>query len=396
MSKQERLRAKIRDEFTSGGFDALIKGTHDPDTIVEESPDGMEEDTVLSQDTVVNTTTVSPKDTVLPQDTVSPISETDNSNPLITTRYTKVSNSIFDILVQHQTPFEHVVYLRLYRLSYGFNRQTTDLVGYKTLEKACNMSRSTVRRAITGLVDKGHIIRLSLDNTKDDKGSRYRILLPHDMPDIDEYEGPDTVSTQNTVFTQDSVHTEHSVLTGHHTMLSQDTIKESIIKEKKHTHPLSSLVDEFYTRIRQPRIATIKRNKGVGVCEELLKDGFTIENLQTACDWAIRNVPDIRSIGILPDIIGSALSSETSPADVSKDAEEVSEIGYEERVVQRNEAKDIRSEMTEQERNDLYRQAEVRIPDTTRDIVKPDSRAYAMMIDAIELDILVEEHFLSG
>lgn len=72
--------------------------------------------------------------------------------------YTRIPNAILDELLRTLTAPEQLVYLRLYRLSHGFERDTC-AVGYITLGKSTNLGRNTVRRAVEGLVAKRLIVR---------------------------------------------------------------------------------------------------------------------------------------------------------------------------------------------------------------------------------------------
>jgi hypothetical protein len=66
-------------------------------------------------------------------------------------------NFIIDTLLPNLRPEEQVVLLRLYRLSYGSRRNTTDFVGYTRLAEQCNISLKTAYRAIKRLIENQYI-----------------------------------------------------------------------------------------------------------------------------------------------------------------------------------------------------------------------------------------------
>ena len=75
---------------------------------------------------------------------------------------------------------EYCVYDYLYRLSYGWHRNCCR-VGYGAIANNTSIpSRSTAIRAIEGLMDKVHVIRIE-EETHSKMGSLYRILSPEEI-----------------------------------------------------------------------------------------------------------------------------------------------------------------------------------------------------------------------
>ena len=142
------------------------------------------EDTVFPLDTVVSETTVSPQTTVVPQDTVS-LSEAAPKTSLvkITSHFFRMDIDVFDVLAKTQNPYEQLVYHYLYRYSYGLHSQTC-FVGLKSIIEGCQMSKSSVRRTLENLEEKGHIKRLDRLNARDQKGTVYRVFLPCEIPGL--------------------------------------------------------------------------------------------------------------------------------------------------------------------------------------------------------------------
>lgn len=115
--------------------------------------------------------------TPVPVGTVSklaPVSKTQGSGDLRRPGYLKIPNEILDQVLPSLDPSEAVVFLRLYRLSFGFN-QPTCTVGLAGLMRACNLSENTCRRALRRLIELGTIRQLEVVNTKEVKGTTYQI-----------------------------------------------------------------------------------------------------------------------------------------------------------------------------------------------------------------------------
>ncbi len=136
------------------------------------------EHTVPPPATVAAQPTVSPPDTVAPDDTVSFMAPVE-----IASNYFRMDADVFDILAEFQTPYERIVYLYLYRQSYGIGRQTC-FAGLKSIIDHCKFSKNVVRRALETLESKQHIKRLARLNERDLKGTTYRVFLPCEIPDL--------------------------------------------------------------------------------------------------------------------------------------------------------------------------------------------------------------------
>jgi len=101
--------------------------------------------------------------------------------------YLKIPHDILDTILPRLEPSEAVVFLRLYRLSVGFNQRTCT-VGMSTLMRVSNLSESCCRRALRRLMELGVIRQLGVLNTREVKGTTYQIntgvdLKPVSIPD---------------------------------------------------------------------------------------------------------------------------------------------------------------------------------------------------------------------
>jgi len=89
----------------------------------------------------------------------------------------RVPNTILDSLLPTLEPAAALLYLRLYRLSYGY-RKDTCIVGLQKLATATNTSERTVQRAIEYLEQRGLISREGASFGGRTKGIQFRVRVP--------------------------------------------------------------------------------------------------------------------------------------------------------------------------------------------------------------------------
>ena len=92
----------------------------------------------------------------------------------INSNYCKLHNDVSDMLFRHLSPSAQSVYLRLYRQSFGWNRNWA-AESLPKLTTACNVSLQTVRKAIKELESLGCIKKEFSDYHK---ATVYRVYLP--------------------------------------------------------------------------------------------------------------------------------------------------------------------------------------------------------------------------
>src|SRR5262249_42157228 len=69
-----------------------------------------------------------------------------------------------------------------------------------------------------------------------------------------------------------------------------------------------SVIDRFYSMTGQPRISRQKRERSRAQLFDLLRQGFRLDDVICAIDWAREHITTpIHSFGIIPEIIGQAL-----------------------------------------------------------------------------------------
>jgi hypothetical protein len=143
-----------------------------------------DEDTVIRSDTVSRDATVSPLHTVSSPATVSSLDTVSQSEHVeLTSNYFIIDADVFDLLPKFQTSLEQLIYLHLYRESYG-RRSRICFIGLKSLIETCQLSKNTVRKALESLEEKGHIRRLERFNDRNHKGTLYRVFLPCEISGI--------------------------------------------------------------------------------------------------------------------------------------------------------------------------------------------------------------------
>lgn len=194
MIMSDREKASFRDILRQSfpvDMDSLLEesesGASEVDTVSLETTVSCEntvvpQNTVLSEDTVFSQTTVSPETTVFPQTTV-PDRSPKTREVEIVSNFFRMDGDVFDVLAEGQTPYEQLVYLFLYRYSYG-QRSQTCFMGFKTIMDRCQMSKSSVRRTLDSLEQKGHIKILKRLNELGQKGTLYRVFLPCEIADL--------------------------------------------------------------------------------------------------------------------------------------------------------------------------------------------------------------------
>ncbi len=109
----------------------------------------------------------------------SQVEETSSQNklPLNSIPTYRVANFIDDEIIPTLSLAEQSVFRRLYRLAYGFNRNTTDSVSLSKIAEKCNMSVAGVKAALKTLQTKS-LVKTTGENKFDPKGgNKYEILV---------------------------------------------------------------------------------------------------------------------------------------------------------------------------------------------------------------------------
>ncbi len=109
--------------------------------------------------------------------------------------YTAIPHALLDSLLRLLEPAEQLIYLRLYRLIYGFPDREDALVSFETLGQSCNLSRRTVVRAVDRLIQRGLVETTSIiGGPCSSRGNRYRLI---DAPKVEKQASAKLASGDN-------------------------------------------------------------------------------------------------------------------------------------------------------------------------------------------------------
>ncbi|MFY9224628.1 MAG: hypothetical protein WAQ98_18285, partial [Blastocatellia bacterium] len=92
--------------------------------------------------------------------------------------YLKLPYAYIDNVIKLLDPYEQAAYLQLFRLSWGYGKDNC-CIGLPKLAERSNMSLSSVQRALTRLINKNLVEKISWEMGKGkDQGVIYRLPLP--------------------------------------------------------------------------------------------------------------------------------------------------------------------------------------------------------------------------
>ena len=254
----------------------------------------------------------------------------------INSNYFKLHNDVSDHLFRTISPSAQSVYLRLYRQSYGWNRNWA-AESLPKLTVACNLSLQTVRKAIKELESIGCIKKQFNDFHK---ATVYRIYLPSEIsiissaivnntmsvnrglniniPSIDDNieEVHDTLSSFSSMQKADSeniyhesvnnlyddnafsggqeidIHSVYFSGTSIYTMLRADgPLTKNIYKYmyNKNLGEAVLIIDEFYQSIGFSIVSRSLYRKSILDFFEILGSGFSADDVRYAVRWTFKN-----------------------------------------------------------------------------------------------------------
>jgi Helix-turn-helix domain len=270
-------------------------------------------------------------------------------------------NEMVDELLPMLDPTEQVLYIRLFRLSYGFN-QNYCTVSQSLLIERTGFSRNTIRTSLQSLAQKGWIGIVEAGNRV---STTYRVVLPREKTGQSQNSGVNS-DPQNVPLTKRPSNPDGQNMTpnmrgsavdphgGQNLDLQTLTLRkrssESVEEPNVYVRgsnvegqelppllktftgnsltlhtgerglntegqnlPLNSLtlsarelVDKFYSRLGQ-RPSKAKREKSIEECLSLLLEGFTVEEVDYAITWLIQQHPATGSFSRLSHFIDQAI-----------------------------------------------------------------------------------------
>lgn len=284
-------------------------------------------------------------------------------------------NEMVDDLLPMLDPNEQILYVRLFRLSYGFNRNYCT-VSQSLLIERTGFSRNTIRTSLQSLVQKGWI---SIAEAGNRVSTTYQVVLPqekrtksqsggakfdpqnltlknrsseidaHDMSHkIRESESnpreDQNLDLQNLTLKkrlagrtmESNIYTRGSDFEGHEltpllnaftsNSLTPPTRERGSIAEGQNISLNTlilfarELVDKFYSSLGQ-RPSRTKREKSLDECLNLLVEGFTVEEVDYTITWLIQHHPATGSFSRLSHFIDQAIK-ERQTAQHTQEAKE--------------------------------------------------------------------------
>jgi hypothetical protein len=270
-------------------------------------------------------------------------------------------NEMVDDLLPMLEPNEQVLYVRLFRLSYGFNRNYCT-VSQSLLIERTGFSRNTIRTGLQSLVQKGWI---SVAEAGNHVSTTYQVVLPREKR-MESQSSSSNFDPQYLTLSNRASQSEAQIMSreirgsasnprggqnlAHQDLTLKDRPADASIKTipyargsnvegqelppllKAFTNnsltPLSEesrsisegqnltlnslllsareLVDKFYSSLGQ-RPSKIKRQKSIEECLNLLLEGFTVEEVDYAITWLIQHHPTTGAFSRLAHFIDQAI-----------------------------------------------------------------------------------------
>jgi Helix-turn-helix domain len=270
-------------------------------------------------------------------------------------------NEMVDDLLPTLDPNEQVLYIRLFRLSYGFNRNYCT-VSQSLLIERTGFSRNTVRIGLQSLAQKGWVRVADAGNRV---STTYLVVLPSDKiirsQNSRTYSDPQNLTVMDRPSYNEGQNMSRNIRgaestppVGQHSDLQNLTLSKrpsERIEElttyargsnfegqelppllKTFTHnsltlqrrerpsdaeaqritlnalvlSARELVDKFYSRLGQ-RPSKVKREKSLEECLNLLLEGFTVEEVDYGITWLIQHHPTTGSFARLSHFIDQAI-----------------------------------------------------------------------------------------
>jgi hypothetical protein len=267
-------------------------------------------------------------------------------------------NEVADELLPTLPPAAQVLYSRLFRLSYGFNRNYCT-VSQPLLMERTGLSRNTIRTALQTLLDDRWVQIIGAGNRV---STTYRIILPREKhsgeqsrgekidtqklrvknrhseiagqnmgvnnrrAEFDLAEGQkqdrqnlsgsqekmDTTCNKNDLQERlskfDAQNMPALLFTYRSSTLSEKQLDDTHISDNSMLLSARELIDKFYSLLGQ-RVSKSKRKKSLDECLSLLQEGFTAEEIDYTITWLITHHPTTGSFSRLPHFIDQALKA---------------------------------------------------------------------------------------
>ena len=341
----------------------------------------------------------------------------------IESHYYPMLNDFIDKIAPHLTSAEEIIYHRLYRLSFGWGKSTCR-VSISTLNKISSLNSSTtIRKALKGLINKKCIIPV-IDDDKNKPydnqvGTLYRILLPHEIILKQTHDGlslddipakgisksviskfdPTFFDMSNSDITKNDItksvrsnsngtknnitdpsknditeidpsslkpknNQSLTVAMSKNDITKSDYIKKQYKNNNKNTLSPYALTKKFYSLLNQDKISKQKRERALRQINELIKEGFSLKDIDFAIEWTVKNKSNLHSFGIIAETIGEALSEREKYLKIQQEKERLENEKREKERKQREEEslqrkiQEIKNNLPKEELAKIHQEAE--------------------------------------
>ena len=269
-------------------------------------------------------------------------------------------NEMADELLPTLDPARQVLYHRLFRLSYGFNRNYCT-VSQSLLIERTGLSRNTVRTTLQSLIEEGWVKVVDAGNRV---STSYRVILPRER---ERYNGKRGSLADPQIL----------------------TLKSLLLSARE-------LVEKFYSLLGQ-RVPKAKREKSIQECLSLLQEGFAVDEVDYAISWLITHHPTTGSFARLPHFIDQALKERTTPQSVSTQRHPLT-VDEEKDREQRRQLEEEQQQI-EEVKTSLAPELFAALREEARRLIKqenPNIRFGENILIQLKIDELVKHRYLSN
>lgn len=317
--------------------------------------------------------------------------------------YYIVPNKTDEALSKILHPNEEILYRKLYRWSWGYNRNYC-ITSTSILLKETNIkSDKTIRQAIRQLMKKNLIERISSGSNP--KGTSYLVHIPYldekgHLLFLDNEAVVKNTEVKNTAVDNTPVKNTHA------TSVKQTPVKNTEVQlnnpkiqvqntpndpqnntpvkntEVKNTHKNkhnntnnsktstlspTTLVNKFYRLLHQNKISKQKKERAIHQINELIKEGFNLEDIDFTIEWTTQNKSGIHSFGIIAETIGEALGRKKEYLETQKRKQQLQENQKKKQKKEEQERKlqqkikQIRSNLSQEELDKIHLEAQKEI-----------------------------------
>lgn len=322
------------------------------------------------------------KDT-LPKETIPKISlplYKDRNSFKFNYPHIRRDHNISRVLARLQTLCEQSIYNLMYDLAYGAGRNIC-WPSHKSIQEHCNISHVSCIKGIKGLVQKGHIKIIKKANVK--RNTTYQVFLPHQIPEILAIIPKDYLPKENL---------GKEFLAKEINALPKDSIPVSnIYISNIYTSP--QVIYNLYNIIGQDKPSKSKIKRGEEVLKNLLKEGYTLEEIDYTIKWIPKNMnpKEIKDFSIIPHIISQALRDRKT--EIKKTEKEKKDKEKEKQDQIQLTAQELKQKAITEQINNLPQEERQKLTQKARELTKNQQNLpfYETIVRTKEREIISQE-----